>query len=310
VLGSRAVSQPLIGVSTSITVGEYPERAYVNSAYLRAVEQAGGIPVLLPPQLSAAARETLWRHLDALVLTGGGDIEPARFGELAHPSTTLVSPDRDALELDLVDRALRDDVPLFGICRGLQVLNVALGGTLHRDRSEYPEGAREHPGGDWSTWDQVCAATLGRAAMPKHPSHPITVAPGTPLHAAVGARADVNSYHHQAVADLAPRLEAVAWADDGIIEAVALRRDERVLGVQWELQVSWMEDRRFLDLFRGLVNAAADVSGGGRGGSRRAAWSAAQAEAPHRPDRAAALRPSARRAGRCPRGRTRRASGG
>ena len=126
------MSAPLIGVSTSVTIDEYPERAYVNAAYLRAVEQAGGVPVLLAPQLSAAARDALWSRLDGLVLTGGGDIEPSRFGEAAHPKTALVSTDRDALELELVDRALRDDVPMFAICRGLQVLNVALGGSVHQ----------------------------------------------------------------------------------------------------------------------------------------------------------------------------------
>jgi putative glutamine amidotransferase len=90
------------------------------------------VPVLLAPQLSAAARDALWPRLDGLVLTGGGDIEPSRFGQPTHPRTTLVSASRDGLELELVDRALRDDVPMFAICRGLQVLNVALGGTLHQ----------------------------------------------------------------------------------------------------------------------------------------------------------------------------------
>ena len=104
---ARFVAAPLIGVSTSVTIDEYPERAYVNAAYLRAVEQAGGVPMLLAPQLSTAAREALWARLDGLVLTGGGDVEPARFGEAAHSKTALVSADRDALELELVDRALR-----------------------------------------------------------------------------------------------------------------------------------------------------------------------------------------------------------
>src|SRR5438094_4813116 len=102
---ARFVPAPLIGVSTSVTVDEYPERAYVNSASLRAVEQAGGVPVLLAPQLSAAARETLWARLDGLVLTGGGDLEPSRFGQPAHATTTLVSAARADLELELVDRA-------------------------------------------------------------------------------------------------------------------------------------------------------------------------------------------------------------
>jgi putative glutamine amidotransferase len=168
-----------------------------------------------------------------------------------------VSPERDAFELALAREALERGMPILGICRGMQILNVALGGTLYRDRSEYPEGAREHPGGDWSTWDQVCAATLGRAPMPDHPSHPLHAAPGSRLHTAVGGETRVNSYHHQAVAQLAPDLEAVGWADDGIVEAVALRADDRVLGVQWELQVSWDEDRRFLALFADLVAASA-----------------------------------------------------
>jgi putative glutamine amidotransferase len=93
--------------------------------------------------------------------------------------------------------------------------------------------------------------------MPEHPSHPLRTAPGSRLHAALGGEARVNSYHHQAVAQLAADLEPVGWADDGIVEAVALRTDVRVLGVQWELQVSWVEDRRFLAPFADLVAASA-----------------------------------------------------
>src|SRR5439155_991994 len=108
---------PLIGVSTSITVDKDPERAYVNTAYLRAIQEAGGIPVLLPPQLDEAALGVLWKRLDGLVLTGGGDIDPVRFGEERHHATCEVSAARDALEIGLVHRALDDDVPLFAICR-------------------------------------------------------------------------------------------------------------------------------------------------------------------------------------------------
>src|SRR5207237_10668780 len=115
----------------------------------RAVGQAGAVPVLSAPRLAPAARDALWARLDGLVLTGGGDVEPSRFGESAHPKTALVSADRDALELELVDRALRDDVPMFAICRGLQVLNVALGGSVHqhvpdalRDGSPHRQAAR------------------------------------------------------------------------------------------------------------------------------------------------------------------------
>src|SRR5262249_30433097 len=120
------VPAPLIGVSTSLTIGEDSQRAYVNAAYLGPVQPARGVPVLLAPQPSPSARDALWSRLDGLVLTGGGDVEPSRFGQAPHPKTALVSGERDALEIELVDRALRDDVPMFAICRGLQVLNVAL----------------------------------------------------------------------------------------------------------------------------------------------------------------------------------------
>jgi putative glutamine amidotransferase len=237
------VLEPLIGVSTSITVGEYPERAYVNSAYLHAIEQAGGIPVLLPPQLSASARETLWRRIDGLVLTGGGDIEPARFGEAAHPKTSLVSADRDALELELVDCALRDDVPLFGICRGLQVLNVALGGSLH----------------------QHVADTVGRSvehsqSEKRHvPTHPVKLlAEGTRLGRILGtSELAVNSFHHQALKRLGRGLREVAWAPDQVVEAVEHEDQRRfVVAVQWHPEDLVDHDAAARALFTAVVDAA------------------------------------------------------
>ena len=246
-------SGPAIGISSGFT--DYGD--YLGVALSRPLVAAGGVPLVLPYVEDAAARARLLDRVDGLLLGFGRDIDPGRYGRDLHPAMTAVSPDRDAFELALVHEALDRGVPLLGICRGMQILNVALGGTLHRDRSEYPAGAREHPGGDWATWDQVCEATLGRARMPEHPNHPLSVAPGTRLAAAIGEAATVNSYHHQAVARLGAGLEPIAWADDGIVEAVALRDDDRVVGVQWELQVSWVEDRRFLDVFGALVRDAA-----------------------------------------------------
>jgi putative glutamine amidotransferase len=237
------VSQPLIGVSTSITVGEYPERAYVNSAYLRAVEHAGGIPVLMPPQLSAAARDTLWRRLDGLVLTGGGDIEPGRFGETAHPKTSLVSADRDGLELELVDRALRDDVPLFGICRGLQVLNVALGGSLHQHIPDTIGNTVQH-----SQAEKRHVAT--------HPVKLLTE--GTRLGRILGApELAVNSFHHQALKTLGRGLREVAWAPDQVIEAVEHEDQRRfVVAVQWHPEDLVEHVAGARALFTAIVDAA------------------------------------------------------
>ena len=131
---------PLIGITTSVTVDTIPERAYVNGAYITAVQAAGGIPLLLTPHFTPEVQAALWQRLDGLVLTGGGDIEPARFGEARHPAVADVSPARDELELGLTRRALADDVPLFAICRGIQILNVALGGTLVQDiPGEWPD---------------------------------------------------------------------------------------------------------------------------------------------------------------------------
>src|SRR6266853_531354 len=118
---------PLIGVSTSITVGAHPERAYVNSTYLHAVQQAGGVPVALPPQLSPASMRQLAAELDGLLLTGGGDLDPALFDETPHATLYDVAPSRDTLETAVLHVALERGRPVLAVCRGLQVLNVALG---------------------------------------------------------------------------------------------------------------------------------------------------------------------------------------
>src|SRR5262249_60929668 len=122
---------PLVGVTTSITVSQSPERAYVNSAYLEAVQQAGGVPVLLPPQLSKSSLERLVRGLDAVLLTGGGDMDPACFGEAPHPTLYDVAPSRGAPETSVTHMALEKKTPLPAIFRRIQVVNVPLRGTPH-----------------------------------------------------------------------------------------------------------------------------------------------------------------------------------
>ncbi|MEA2382548.1 MAG: putative glutamine amidotransferase [Solirubrobacteraceae bacterium] len=243
---------PTIAVSTGFT--DYGD--YLGVALSRPLLAAGAVPLLLPYLEEPAARAAALDRADGLVLGFGRDIDPARYGAGPHPALTAVSSQRDAFELALVHEALERDMPLLGICRGMQIVNVALGGTLYRDRSEYPLGARSHPGGDWARWDQVCAATLGSGPMPSHPSHPITVARGSRLFAALGERAVVNSYHHQAVAELGRDVEAVACADDGIVEAIELPSYRFVVGVQWELQESWKDAAACFAVFEAFVAAA------------------------------------------------------
>ncbi|OGL29258.1 MAG: hypothetical protein A3G44_10165 [Candidatus Rokubacteria bacterium RIFCSPLOWO2_12_FULL_73_47] len=234
---------PLVGVTTSVTVDTYPERAYLNTAYVRAVEQAGGVPVLLPPPLGAAARDGLWARLDALILTGGGDVDPRHFGEPRHPTLAEVSEARDTLELELTRRALAQGLPLLAICRGIQVLNVALGGSLYQDVRSDPGSPLAH----------------SQAERRHQPTHQVKVQAGSRLAAVLGAlEVDVNSFHHQALARLGRGLAAVAWAPDGIVEGVEpAGGDPFVLGVQWHPEDLVEHDPAARRLFAALVTAAA-----------------------------------------------------
>jgi putative glutamine amidotransferase len=234
---------PLIGITTSVTVDRLPERAYVNGAYIRAIQAAGGIPVLLAPHFTPAVQAALWKRLDGLLLTGGGDIDPARFGEARHSSVDDVAPARDELEIALTHRALSDDVPLLAICRGLQVLNVALGGSLVQDIASEVPGALPH----------------SQTAPREEPTHPVKVlGEGTRLGRVLGRlELDVNSMHHQAIGRLGDGLTPVAWAPDGVIEGVETAgADHFVLAVQWHPEELIGRDAAARSLFAALVDAA------------------------------------------------------
>ena len=245
---ARAVTPlPFVGVTTSITVDKYPERAYLNSAYLRAIEQAGGAPVLLPPPLGAAARDALWARLDGLLLTGGGDVEPQHFGEPRHPTLVEVSEARDALELELAGRALAQGLPLLAICRGIQVLNVALGGSLHQDIPSDLPSPLDH--------SQKALQQTRRS----QPVHHVKLQEGSRLAKILGTlEVDVNSFHHQALKALGRGLTAVAWSPDGIVEGAEMQDGGRfVVGVEWHPEELVGHDATARSLFSALVAAAA-----------------------------------------------------
>ena len=241
------MSRPLIGISTSVTIEQAPERAYVNASYLRAVQGAGGVPVLLPPHLDDGAREELCRRIHGLVLTGGGDLDPRRFGEEPHATVYDVSAARDALELGLTRSALDSELPLFAICRGIQVLNVALGGTLYQDiPSELPT-----------------EITHSQKARRQERTHAVTVSGETRLADVLGAHEiTVNSFHHQSIRKLGSGLREVAWAPDGVIEGVEMPdAPVLVLGVQWHPEDLVDVDPAAANLFRALVDSAAKRAG-------------------------------------------------
>jgi len=232
---------PLIGVTTSITIDKTPERAYVNSAYLSAVQQAGGVPVVLPPQLSAASLARIARGLDGVLLTGGGDIDPAVFGEAPHPTVYEVAPSRDTLETAVVGIALERGLPILAICRGIQLLNVALGGTLFQDVGTDPGTELRH----------------GQQEPRDQPTHKVRVAAGSLLAETLGAdELEVNSMHHQSVKAPGKGLTAVAWAPDEIIEGIELDdRSRFVVGVQWHPEELVRHSEAARRLFAALVRS-------------------------------------------------------
>jgi putative glutamine amidotransferase len=213
------------------------ERVTLNTAYVRALDRAGLVPLALPtmlaPERAALALEGGGGGVRGLVLTGGEDVEPARYGAAPHPKLEETDPTRDAAELALIAAARARRLPMLAICRGIQILNVALGGTLYQDLGSERPGPVAHSGDD------------GR--------HTVRVEPGSLLERTLGARAaTVNSRHHQAIRDLAPGLRAVAWAEDGVIEAV----EPADAAAPWTLAVQWHpEDLTERALFDGFARA-------------------------------------------------------
>ena len=245
--GSVMTTPPLIGIPAYSAERAGTDRAIYanNAAYALAVAQAGGIPLFIPPtpQLADddAAIETLCARLDGLLLSGGADVDPARYGEATATWCGEVEPERDALELALTVRALAINLPILGICRGMQVLNVACGGNLHQDiAAEQPE-AQRHP---WSNYPRDYRA------------HGIRLAPGSRLAAILGVeRHEVNSLHHQAVARPGAGVEVTAWADDGIAEAMELPDQPFALAVQYHPEELAASDPLSRQLFAAFIAA-------------------------------------------------------
>jgi putative glutamine amidotransferase len=241
------MSRPLIGVTTSevrlesraepLPEGDPPQREMaLGMVYMRAVELAGGIPVVLPP-LGHDAIAPLLDRLCGVCLSGGPDIDPHGYGEGPHPRLGPTEPDLDAFELAVAQLADARGMPVVGICRGAQALNVARGGTLYQHVPDLMEGSIEHR----------------QAARTRVSTHRVRIDPGSRLATVMGVtEAEVNSFHHQAVHRLGQRLRAVAWAPDGIVEGIEGDGPELYLGVQWHAE-SLVERDEQLALFRALV---------------------------------------------------------
>lgn len=234
--------QPVIGVTT--LEGKNPDglpTVMIIQAYIHAIMQAGGVPVLIPSMLADSGWDVLYKRLDGVVFSGGGDIVPEHYHGEDHPRVADIDPQRDSIELSLLRAVVDDGKPFLGICRGIQTVNVGLGGTLYEHLGEQFRGEIDH------TYP---------SNMRTHLVHEVKIEEGTQTAEVVGEPIlKVNSLHHQGIREIAPVLRVTGYAPDGLIEAVELPDHPFGLAVQWHPE--WMTDQHSTrKLFKAFVEAA------------------------------------------------------
>jgi putative glutamine amidotransferase len=237
------MSHPLIGLTTRNGKNEEDNSIVVlGAAYVDAVRAAGGVPILIPSGISGEAFQTLFERLDGILFTGGGDIAVERFNGDPHPSIGDVDPARDSVEFSLLGAAVKNRKPFLGICRGMQLVNVGLGGTLYTHIPDQLPGAGKHDFHDGYPRDYM--------------AHRVEVQSGTRLAAIVGELSfPVNSLHHQGAKNVPAALIPTAFSPDGLVEAVELPGHPFGLAVQWHPECI-PDQPSSMKLFRAFVGAA------------------------------------------------------
>ena len=239
------MTKPLIGIPTFHDTSlpeKLPARFAMSRPYITALEAVGAAPILLPLSLEVTTLRSLFDRIDGLFLAGGGDVNPSFYGMVQYSKTEGVDNLRDESEIRLTRWALDEDKPLLGVCRGVQTLNVAAGGTLLQDIADLaPEAMRHqyHP------------------EFPReYVAHDINTTPGTRLSEILGHSAQVNSFHHQALAQVAQGFQVSALAPDGVIEAIEGAGSKFAIGVQWHPESLIETDQSMYRLFEAFVNVA------------------------------------------------------
>jgi len=238
--------RPLVGIPCRAGVRGQAKRPvyHGNQAYVHAVENAGGVPILIPFMEDLASLHALLPRLDGILLPGGIDVHPYRYNAEVHEAVHEVDPQLDELELTLADWAWQNDVPVLGICRGMQLLNVSRGGTLYQDLPSLYSSDIAH-----SNWEQSRGALV----------HEINVTPESRMHQILGETAiAVNSLHHQSVNDLGEGLVVSGTAPDGVIELLESPERSFVLAVQCHPEEMYREYPIWSRLFTAFVNACVE----------------------------------------------------
>ena len=236
--------KPVIGILSEVMIekdGNFigTEKDYVTVNYVKSIVMAGGIPIILPVVDDNVTKVQL-NSIDGLLISGGFDVNPLIYGEEPHKSIGFVRPDRDLHDICAIKTAYDMGKPILGICKGIQVLNVAFGGTLYQDISEMQESFVAHR----------------QNAKPEVPTHSIKIKKESILHKIIGDKAYVNSFHHEAVKRVADGFTVTAMAIDKVIEGIEKADSKFVVGVQWHPEMMSHIDENSMNIFKTFIEAA------------------------------------------------------